>query len=104
MSFNGAELLPAGKQQSIALQYVRAGQHLELQETTLPEGSQLLPPVTGPSEKVLVRNRQAFWIEAESGLSALIWNEDGRMITLSGNLPRDDLFRIAEGLKTLGPP
>ena len=103
MSFNGAELLPAGEQQSIVLQYAGASQHLELQETTLSAGSQLLPPVSGPSEKVFVRSRQAFWVEVEPGLSALIWNEDGRWITLSGNLPRDDLFRIAEGLKTLGP-
>jgi len=103
MSFNGAELLPAGEQQSIALQYAGAGQHLELQETTLPTGSRLLPPVSGPSEKVFMRGCQAFWVEVEPGLSALIWDEDGRWITLSGNLPRDDLFRIAEGLKALGP-
>ena len=77
---------------------------MELQETTLPEGSQLLPPVSEPSEKVFVRSREAFLVEAEPDLSTLIWDENGRVITLSGNLPRNDLFYIAEGLKTLSPP
>lgn len=34
-------------------------------------------------------------------LNASLWEEDGRMISLSGNLPAADLLAIAERMQTV---
>ena len=100
MAFVGAEVFPIREQEAIALTYQGNGLDLSLQQITLP--APLAPP-NQPHRTVSVRSHTGWLVTLPTApdLHSLVWEEDGRSISLSGNLPPEVLIRIAEGLRPL---
>lgn len=101
LALTGVQVLPSSGMDALVLKYTGGAQHLEVQESQLPAGAVLQPPGNTPSTAVTVRGRPGYQVSSAPDLIALLWEEDGRMISLSGNLPAADLLKIAEGMQTL---
>lgn len=101
LTLAGVQALPASGTNALVMQYTGGTQHLEVQQSQLPAGATLQAPAGTPSTAITVRGRPGFQVSSTPDLTAVLWEEDGRMVSLSGNLPPADLLAIAERMQTL---
>ncbi len=101
LALASVQVLPASGMDSLVMQYTGGTRHLEVQQSQLPAGATLQAPAGTPSTAITVRGRPGFQVSSAPDLTAVLWEEDGRMVSLSGNLPAADLLAIAERMQTL---
>lgn len=101
LTLTAVQVLPASGTDALVLQYSGGTRHLEVQESQLPAGATLQAPAGTPSTAITVRGRTGYQVSSAPDLNAILWEEDGRMISLSGNLPAADLLAIAERMRTV---
>lgn len=101
LSLATVQVLPASGMDVLVMQYTGGTQHLALQQSQLPAGSTLQAPAGTPSTAVTVRGRPGYQVSSSPDLNAVLWEEDGRMVSLSGNLSAADLLTIAERMQTV---
>lgn len=101
MALTSVQVLPASGMDALALQYTGGTRHLEVQQSQLPSGATLQPPAGTSSTAITVRGRPGYQVSSAPDLNIVLWEEDGRMVSLSGNLPAPDLLTIAERMQTL---
>jgi hypothetical protein len=97
MKFEDAKILTANKRQAVNLEYEgQNDQALNIQEIDL-EGP--LGQPSGTYETVQLGGKQAYLVtEGDGKTLALAWEENGQAISVSGNLDRQSLVAIANGL------
>jgi Domain of unknown function (DUF4367) len=97
MKFEDAKILTANKRQAVNLEYEgQNDQAMNVQEIDL-EGP--LGQPGGAYETVQLRGTQAYLVTETDGKTlAIAWEENGRAISVGGNLDRQSLLAIANGL------
>ncbi len=100
LAFVSAEVFRAREKEAVALTYQGNGLDLSIQQITLP--APLAPP-NQPYKTVSVRGYAGWLVTLPTApdLHSLVWEEDGRSISLSGNLLPETLLDIAQGLQPL---
>lgn len=101
LTLTAVQVLPASGADALVMQYSGGTQHLDVQQSELPAGATLQAPTGMPSTAITVRGRPGYQVSSAPDLNAVLWEEDGRMVSLSGNLPPADLLAIAEQMQSL---
>lgn len=101
LSLTAIQVLPASGMDALVMQYTGGTRHLDVQQSQLPAGTTLQAPAGTPSTTITVRGRTGYQVTSAPDLTAILWEEDGRMISLSGNLPAADLLAIAGQMQTV---
>jgi hypothetical protein len=96
MIFKSAKRLTADSREAVTTVYASDSEELDIQQIKLDA------PMGVPAqdhEATQVRGKSGYFVTfPETGTIGLIWEEDGRMVSLSGPFSKDDLLRIAAGL------
>lgn len=96
LTFKDAKLLSADQRQVVTLVYQDDGHELDLQQIKLTGPMQ--PPAQA-HESVQVRGKSGYFVSfPDSKNHALIWEENGSMLSLSGPFSQAELMKIAQGL------
>lgn len=96
LKFKDAKLLSADQRQVVSLVYQDDGHELDLQQIKL--SGPMEPPVQ-THESVQVRGKSGYFVSfPDSENHALVWEENGSMLSLSGPFDQADLMKIADGL------
>jgi len=100
LAFVSAEVLAAKEREAVTLTYGGNDLNLSIQQITLP--APLAPP-NQPYKTVSVRGYTGWLVTLPTApdMHSLVWEEDGRSISLSGNLLPETLLDIAQGLQPL---
>lgn len=96
LTFKDAKLLTADQRQVVTLVYQDDGQELDLQQIKLTGPMQ--PPAQA-HESIQVRGRSGYFVSfPNSANHALVWEENGSMLSLSGLFTQAELMKVANGL------
>ena len=96
LTFKDAKLLSADQRQVVTLVYQDDGHELDLQQIKLT--GQMQPPAQ-VHESVQVRGKSGYFVSfPDSENHALVWEENGSMLSLSGPFSQAELMKIAQGL------
>ncbi len=87
----------------VTLLYQRGVQMLTISEMPvpagMPEGADISPMPGAEGERVTVRGHRATLMEMGLGGRTLVWQEEGVIITITGQVDKEMLLRVAEGMK-----
>ena len=96
LTFKDAKLLTADQRQVVTLVYQNNSQELDLQQIKLTGP---MEPPTQEHKPVQVRGKAGYFVSfSDSENHALVWEEGGSMISLSGPFSQAELMKIADGL------
>jgi hypothetical protein len=96
VTFKDAKLLTADQRQVVTLVYQNNSQELDLQQIKLTGP---MEPPTQEHKPVQVRGKAGYFVSfSDSENHALVWEEGGSMISLSGPFSQAELMKIADGL------